>query len=158
MTCPWEPGENTVIVTPIPGDPLGFKYPLALIAAPTKLSWVMLLTPPGGVKTFSSYIEIDPGINPPPTGIQYLSPGLSRTLMTWYCCPIGIDGPGTEGSPRFGSAWFTPRYRYLSLVNCDCGVFLDLPLKYFAISYTKLFSRMLQINSICNGATNPPLT
>ena len=63
------------MVTATPGDPSKFKYPLALIAAPTKLSCVILLTPPGGVKIFSSYIEIDPGLNPPPTGIQYLSPG-----------------------------------------------------------------------------------
>ena len=75
MTCPLVPGANTVIVTPVPGDPSVFVYPLALTAAPTKLSCVMLLTPPGGVSVPSSYIEIDPGINPPPTGIQYLSPG-----------------------------------------------------------------------------------
>ena len=63
------------MVTPTPGDPFEFKYPLTLIAAPTKLSCVILLTPPGGVKIFSSYMEIAPGSNPPPTGIQYLSPG-----------------------------------------------------------------------------------
>ena len=42
----------------------------------------MLLTPPGGVINPSSNIEIDPGINPPPTGIQYLSPGKFKTLTS----------------------------------------------------------------------------
>ena len=75
------PGEKTLIVTPIPGDPSGFKYPSILTADPTKLSCVILLTPPGGVMYPSLYTEIDPGINPPPTGTQYLSPGNPRTLI-----------------------------------------------------------------------------
>ena len=135
ITCPWVPGENTVIVTPAPGFPYESKYPFTVIAAPTKLSCVMLLTPPGGVTNPSSYTEMDPGINPPPIGTQYLSPGNPITDTDWYCWPTGSVGPGTFGSPRFGSAWFTPRYWYLSSRNSDCGVLLDLPLRYFAILY-----------------------
>ena len=45
----------------------------------------MLLTPPGGVISPSSYIESVPGINPPPTGSQYLFPGYPIIDTDCYC-------------------------------------------------------------------------
>ena len=63
------------MVTPIPGS--APPIPEALIAAPTKLSCVVLLGPPTRVP--SSKILIDPGIRPPPIGTQYLSPGFPST-------------------------------------------------------------------------------
>ena len=126
------PGENTVIVTPIPGEPSAYTYPFALIAAPTKLTCVILLTPAFvGTITPSSYTVIAPGIKPPLTGIQNLFPGDPRTDITWYCCPIGSVCTITDGSPRFGSACSNPRYSYLSSVKSVCDVLSTLPLKYF---------------------------
>ena len=123
------PGGDIVIVAATPGDSLA----IALIAVPTKFNWVILFEVP--TRFPSSNTDIEPGMIPPPLGTQNLSPGLSINPTTMYCCPVGILGsPKALGvSPRFGSASATDKYLYLSVLNCDCGVFLERPDIYFAI-------------------------
>ena len=127
-TLPLLPGGLTVIVAAIPK-----ATAFAAIELPTKFSWVILLTDP--TNDPSSYTLIDPGINPPPTGVQYLSPGLERTDTIWYWVPAGIPGvpEAVGGSPILGSAWSKPRYWYLSSVSLLCGVLFTLPLRYLGI-------------------------
>ena len=120
------PGANTVTVTAVPG--FAPPTPCAVIASPTKFNWVVLLNPPTSV--FSLKTLIDPGIIPPPTGIQYLSPGYPSIDTIWYCCPKGGKSPGKIGLPRLGSAWLI--FRYPSL-GYSCEDNLDLPLRYFGI-------------------------
>ena len=127
------PGENTLIVARL----LDAIETDAVIAAPTKLSWVILLSAP--TRTLSSKTLIEPGIIPPWLGIQYLSPGVDpSTETTINCCPGGTgfavtDDIPTKGSPRFGSAFSTDKYLYLSDCNLDCGVTLERPERYFGI-------------------------
>ena len=92
------PGGATVIVAATPR-----LTPCAVIELPIKLSWVILLNDP--TSDPSSYILIDPGINPPCIGIQYLLPGCPSTPIIWYCVPEGTVGKGEIGAPRLGSAW-----------------------------------------------------
>ena len=104
------PGENTVIVTPIPAG--GPSSPSAFIAAPLNTNCVVLLKPP--TRVVSSKTLIDPGINPPWFGIQNLSPGYPSTPTTIYWFPglIGfapVDEGPIMGSPKSGSACPKPK-------------------------------------------------
>ena len=67
-TLPLFPGGETVMVAAIPN-----VTACTAILFPTKLSWVMLLKLP--TRDPSSNTLIDPGINPPLIGTQYLWPG-----------------------------------------------------------------------------------
>ena len=82
------PGGETVIVTPVPGDPSLLILPTAVTADPTKFISVMLLIPKFGFASVlgtinpSSLIVTDPGCIPPPIGTQNLSPGRSINETT----------------------------------------------------------------------------
>ena len=104
------PGGATVIVAAIPK-----LLALTPIPLPTKFNCVILLKVPTNVP--SSKTLIDPGINPPWIGTQNLSPGLESTDTIWNCVPEGTPGNDPIGFPKFGSAWSSPRYLYLSVVR-----------------------------------------